>query len=132
MSTADEQVENCTKCGAALTNSNDAPPYLDPYPPEKLVAGVWQPFTVKRQEDSYLGTQRNPKTVDAVNHPPHYTAHPSGVECIEITEHMNFNLGNVVKYLWRAEGKNGIEDLEKARWYLNREIVRVINLGLKS
>lgn len=62
-------------------------------------------------------------TVDLVNHPPHYTAHPSGVECIEITEHMNFCLGNALKYIWRAglKGKE-IEDLEKARWYLSREI----------
>lgn len=61
---------------------------------------------------------------DPVNHPRHYNAHPSGVECIEITEHMNFNLGNAVKYIWRADNKNGIEDLEKAAWYVNREIER--------
>lgn len=60
---------------------------------------------------------------DAVNHPPHYTAHPSGVECIQITEHMGFNLGNAMKYIWRADLKGAIiEDLEKARWYLDREI----------
>jgi hypothetical protein len=40
--------------------------------------------------------------VDNVNYPPHYRAHASGVECIEITEHMNFCLGNAVKYIWRA------------------------------
>lgn len=63
--------------------------------------------------------------VDPVNHPPHYTAHPSGVECITITEHMNFCLGNAMKYIWRADEKGrGIEDLEKARWYLDREIAR--------
>jgi len=61
---------------------------------------------------------------DAVNHPTHYTKHPSGVECIQITEHMNFNVGNAVKYLWRADLKNGLEDLEKARWYVDREIAR--------
>lgn len=60
---------------------------------------------------------------DAVNHPPHYTAHPSGIECIEVTEHMGFNLGNAVKYIWRADLKNdAIEDLKKAAWYVNREI----------
>lgn len=59
-----------------------------------------------------------------VDHPDHYTSHPSGVECIAIAEHMNFNLGNVVKYVWRNEGKNGLEDLRKAAWYLNREIAR--------
>jgi len=63
------------------------------------------------------------REVDIVNHPPHYTSHPSGVECITITEHMSFTLGNVVKYVWRADLKGeGIEDLEKARWYLDREI----------
>ncbi len=69
---------------------------------------------------------RTPKQVlaDAVHHPTHYTDHPSGVECIAIAEHMGFNLGNVVKYVWRHEGKNGLEDLRKARWYLDREIAR--------
>lgn len=61
---------------------------------------------------------------DPVNHPKHYTEHPSGVECIQITEHMNFCLGNATKYIWRADLKGGVEDLEKARWYINREIER--------
>jgi hypothetical protein len=60
---------------------------------------------------------------DPVNNPKHYTSHPSGVECIQITEHMGFNLGNVIKYTWRADEKgNALEDLMKARYYLNREI----------
>jgi len=59
---------------------------------------------------------------DVVNRPKHYTSHPSGVECIQITEHMGFLLGNAMKYLWRADLKNGVEDLQKAVWYLNREI----------
>jgi hypothetical protein len=61
---------------------------------------------------------------DPVNHPKHYTAHPSGVECITITEHMNFNLGNALKYIWRAglKQRSPKEDLLKARWYLDREI----------
>jgi len=63
--------------------------------------------------------------MDLVNHPPHYTSHPSGVECIQITEHMNFNLGNALKYIWRADLKfNSMEDLEKAKFYLQREIDR--------
>jgi tRNA U34 2-thiouridine synthase MnmA/TrmU len=62
---------------------------------------------------------------DAVNHPSHYTSHPSGVECITVTEHMGFNLGNATKYIWRADLKtNAIEDLRKAAWYINREIER--------
>lgn len=60
---------------------------------------------------------------DAVNHPKHYTSHPSGIECIQITEHMGFNLGNAVKYIWRADLKaDAIEDLQKALWYINREL----------
>lgn len=66
---------------------------------------------------------------DSVNHPAHYTAHPSGVECITITEHMNFCRGNVLKYLWRAGAKGDstseLEDLYKARWYLDREIAKL-------
>lgn len=62
---------------------------------------------------------------DNVNHPKHYTEHPSGVECIRITEHMNFCLGNAIKYIWRADLKGGIEDLRKAAWYINREIKRM-------
>ena len=63
---------------------------------------------------------------DAVNHPSHYTGHPSGVECIEITEHFNFCVGNAMKYLWRAGLKNDqLEDLKKARWYVDREIARL-------
>ena len=62
---------------------------------------------------------------DPVNHPAHYTGHPSGIECIEITRHMSFNLGNALKYIWRADHKgNALEDLKKARWYLDDEINR--------
>jgi hypothetical protein len=60
---------------------------------------------------------------DPVNHPKHYTNHPSGIECIQITEHMGFNLGNAIKYIWRADLKNdAVEDLKKAVWYVQREI----------
>lgn len=69
-------------------------------------------------------TDSEVKIHDPVNHPQHYTSHPSGVECIQITEHMNFNLGNALKYIWRADIKNGLEDLQKAKWYVEREIQR--------
>ena len=63
------------------------------------------------------------ETQDAVNHPKHYTSHPSGIECIQITEHMGFNLGNAIKYVWRADLKvDAIEDLKKAKWYIEREL----------
>lgn len=58
--------------------------------------------------------------------PPHYQAHPSGLECIEVTEHMDFLKGNAIKYIWRA-GLKGDEaqDLQKAIWYLERRIALI-------
>lgn len=59
---------------------------------------------------------------DPVNHPKHYTSHPSKIECIQITRHMNFCLGNAIKYIWRADEKGkAIEDLDKAIFYLQEE-----------
>lgn len=85
---------------------------------------------------------------DPVNHPSHYTSDPSGVECLTITRHRTFNIGNAFKYLWRAGLKGGygggitsmqvgtgemsnsaqakqIEDLRKAIFYINDEIGRL-------
>jgi Protein of unknwon function (DUF3310) len=65
---------------------------------------------------------------EQVDHPAHYNAHPSGVEAITITEWFSFNLGNAIKYAWRAglkPGTDAITDLEKCRWYLDREIARL-------
>jgi hypothetical protein len=63
---------------------------------------------------------------DMVNHPKHYTSHPTGVECIDIIEHMTFNRGAAVKYIWRAGQKHDlIEDLKKAKWFIEREISRI-------
>lgn len=62
---------------------------------------------------------------ESVDHPAHYNSHPSGVECIDIVEHFGFNVGNAIKYLWRAGLKgDAIEDLKKAAWYCQREIER--------
>ena len=69
---------------------------------------------------------------DPVNHPVHYTSSPArcsacgaGIECIQITEHMGFNLGNALKYVWRCDLKaDPVQDLKKARFYLDREIAR--------
>lgn len=75
---------------------------------------------------------------DPVKHPEHYTSHPSGVECIQITRHMNFCCGNVVKYLWRHGLKDAhitgkmLEDLQKARQYLDFEIERIKELQSSS
>lgn len=60
---------------------------------------------------------------DRVDHPRHYGSHPSGVECIEIVEHMDFNLGNAIKYIFRREDKGKyLEDLKKSKWYVDREV----------
>jgi hypothetical protein len=61
---------------------------------------------------------------NAVTKPKHYNSHPSGVECIEITEHYDFLIGNAIKYLWRAgiKSENPIEDFKKAIWYIERKI----------
>ena len=58
--------------------------------------------------------------VDYVNSPPHYTSHPSGLECYDIVRHLDFTTGNAIKYLWRSslKGKT-LEDLQKAQWYVN-------------
>ncbi len=74
---------------------------------------------------------------DLVNHPPHYTSSEatcdscgSTIECISVTRHMGFNVGNIVKYLWRFDKKNGIEDLKKARWYLE-DLINKLEKGIK-
>ena len=65
------------------------------------------------------------KPPETVNHPRHYVSSPSGVECIDVVEWMSFNVGNAIKYLWRADHKGAaLEDLKKARWYIEREIAR--------
>lgn len=111
-------VYKCDACGAE-SGSTDVTPNETPHiycssRPE----GTWRvPWGVDRALKA-----------DPVDHPAHYTAHPSGVECITITEHMNFNLGNAVKYIWRAglkDSKNHREDLKKAAWYVAREIQRI-------
>ncbi len=63
---------------------------------------------------------------DPVNAPAHYLGNPSGIECIEVTEHMSFLRGNAVKYLWRAGRKgDAVTDLRKAVFYINREIANL-------
>lgn len=87
-------------------------------------------------DDKWVGRPDEVVTIDEdvpdmVNHPPHYNKHPSGVECITITEHFNFNIGNAIKYSWRSDDKgNAIEDLMKAEWYIRREIKRRQTLAL--
>lgn len=71
---------------------------------------------------------------DPVSKPAHYDWHPSGVPCNDITQAFSFNLGNVIKYVWRAGRKDGnpvLQDLRKAAWYLQREIERLEKGGAK-
>lgn len=75
-------------------------------------------------------TERRTEIADMVNHPPHYTAY-KGLEVIDLTEQLNFNRGNAVKYICRAGLKNDdpTEDLKKAAWYINREIQRLQSIS---
>lgn len=77
------------------------------------------------------------ETEDLVNNPKHYHSHPTGIKCIDIIEHMNLNCGTAIKYIWRnglksEEGmritEKQIQDLEKAKWYVEREIARIKHL----
>jgi uncharacterized protein YdcH (DUF465 family) len=82
-----------------------------------------QEATRKRLRELMQSTE-----VDMVNHPPHYTSDPSGVEAITVLRHRSYNIGNAMKYLWRAGIKNEdthIQDLEKAIFYIKDEIKRI-------
>ncbi len=70
------------------------------------------------------------KMKESVNHPSHYNEVP-GMECIDVVENFGFNKGNAMKYIWRCtyKGKQ-IEDLEKASWYIQREIGRLKKVEL--
>jgi len=83
---------------------------------------------VKQIAGMMEGTTTEPSAPDMVNHPPHYTS--GGIECIDairaatkgLTGFVGYCVGNIIKYLWRFSRKNGVEDLEKAKWYLDRLI----------
>lgn len=98
--------------------------------PQILKVGVPHVVTTPPQEEVRtaqlipVGVSQFTIKEDAINHPKHYTSHPSGVEAITVCEHMGFNIGNAMKYLWRCDLKNGVEDLRKAIWYIQREIDR--------
>lgn len=88
-------------------------------------------IVIKERVDRFKPTvpwQERALSSDSVSHPPHYAnGWSNGAEVIDLTEHLSFCLGNVVKYVCRAGRKDPdkyVEDLEKARWYLDREIAR--------
>ena len=89
----------------------------------------------------FIDRKDKEQKADSVNHPAHYNSHPSGIECIEIARHHNFNIGNTIKYLWRAglkseEGMEDtdkqVEDLNKAIWYIQDEIKRITEFKNKQ
>lgn len=112
----------CEVIGTRFSNEDSEPIHTEPC---VFLDNHDGPHAWMIREQQIEALQR-PAEADVVNHPPHYTGHASGIECIQVTEHMNFCIGNAVKYLWRAGSKGDpIEDLRKAAWYINREIERL-------
>ncbi|MEU5187017.1 DUF3310 domain-containing protein [Streptomyces klenkii] len=117
--------------GALCFTDDELMPVREPNPGQRLLSET-QGFSIgvdafRAQELMRKAFRELPqRDASAVNRPNHYTSHPSGIECIEITQHMNFPLGNAVKYLWRAGLKGDVvEDLKKARRYIDIEIQRL-------
>lgn len=87
----------------------------------------WEDYMNQAQNQSQrnINVINSPHPIDLVRHPPHYTSHPSGVECIEITRHFSYNRGSAIAYIWRAGKKSSaseVEDLRKAVEHLQDEI----------
>ena len=79
--------------------------------------------TIDFMVQNFMKEYYKKKLDEAVNHPNHYAVHPSGVECVQLSELLDFCKGNAFKYVWRAGKKfDAEEDLKKARFYLNRSI----------
>ena len=81
-------------------------------------------------DDSRIIRVGEPTAVkEQVDHPPHYTWHPAGIEAVDVCEAFSYNLGNAIAYIFRSGGtvtKGDVEtDLEKAIWYLRRELERI-------
>lgn len=89
----------------------------------KFMDGEWKKVA---ETTNTVQTELPNPPEEAVDHPKHYNDHPSGIEAITVCEHYNFNVGNAIKYLWRAGLKgDAVEDMKKARWYIDREIERL-------
>lgn len=96
------------------------------------VSTLWQrqptnetEYLLQGKNGDYLLESIEQLKEDNVNHPSHYCSHPSGIECIEITRHHDFAIGNAIKYLWRAglkDSDNEVQDLEKAIFYIKDKI----------
>lgn len=118
-----------TCCYCSVEQSINSMPVSDtnPYATDSIVSDIPEP-EFEEVSHAHLGARP-----DMVKHPPHYTQHPSGVECIQITEHMGFNLGNALKYIWRADLKGtSDQDMKKAIWYIERELEKREKLDEKN
>ncbi|MEU6704745.1 DUF3310 domain-containing protein [Streptomyces wuyuanensis] len=107
-------------------NSHTTAPY--PYGVKLYVDGRPRFLNMAEDELEPVGAPISDGGNSAVDHPSHYTWLPNGLEVIDLTEHLNFNRGNAVKYIARAGRKNKgteLEDLSKAQWYIAREIQRI-------
>lgn len=129
----DDNIEDCRRC--LLYDREDGGDGFCAKCCRLIGDGFYVAKELTREEVD--GTQAETST-DAVNHPSHYTSDPSGVECIQITRHRSFCVGNAIKYLWRAGLKHDadktdtekqIEDLQKAVWYINQEIELIKQKG---
>lgn len=95
---------------------------------ELELEGVYDALSKKPSEEPLSDDSNVDKRSDAVDHPSHYTSHPSGVECKDIIGHYSFFIGSAMKYLWRAglkEGNPPIQDLQKAIKNIEFEIERL-------
>ena len=100
-------------------------PYKGDYMVGSLICTECEHCQFRDNVNCYIECNYENKEHDNVNNPVHYTSHPSGHECIEITRHHTFNIGNAIKYLWRQglkDGNSSTQDLEKAIWYIKDEI----------
>jgi hypothetical protein len=126
VSTIEEEVSSLVgsrRAGPYSPSIRRALPRIDITPVEPRLEDNTEVVEPPRPEDA-----KEARVGDPIN-PPHYRSHPSGIECIEITRHMNFNVGNAIKYLWRYMDKGDpIENLKKAQWYIDDEIRRLQGL----
>ena len=133
--------KNCTNLARAITElwscgcTDEGPHFWFHCLNAASGADTWPVYPAKAKQEADGWTQdeidKAALKPDAVSHPSHYTSHPSGIECITITKHMNFCRGNAVKYLWRAGQKGDslekeIEDIAKAEEYCRIEKERLI------
>lgn len=116
----DEQMERLVAEGRATKSGGVY--YVHPHHQEPVSDGT------KMQMAAMMQGTTKPAGFDPVNRPEHYNSHPSGVECVDITEHMTCMIGCAIKYLWRHGQKAGADadqDLRKAIWCIERERLRL-------